>query len=75
MIAAVLVVLLGGWFVLRLFGGVGGLGTQVNQGVAYWAHVGGFLFGVVTALLLFRGQRRRPRIDAGMAPPDLLGMG
>ena len=58
------VVLLGGWFVLQLFNGVGGLGTHLNQGVAYWAHVGGFLFGMAAALLLFRntGPPRRRRV-------------
>jgi rhomboid family protein len=69
------VVLLGGWFVLQLFNGVGGLGTQVNQGVAYWAHVGGFVFGMVTALLFFRREGGRPRIRGGTAPPDLFGIG
>src|SRR6185436_15666763 len=28
---------LGAWFVLQLFSGVGSLGAQVNGGVAYWA--------------------------------------
>jgi rhomboid family protein len=68
------VVLLGGWFLLQLFNGVGGMGTHVNQGVAYWAHVGGFLFGMVTALLLFRGAGGRPRIRGAAAPPDLFGL-
>ena len=51
-------VLLGWWFVLQLLHGVGGLGTHVNGGVAYWAHVGGFLFGLAVAWL-----RGRSRID------------
>lgn len=55
------VVVLGAWFVLQLFSGVGGLGTQVNGGVAYWAHVGGFAFGMVVTWLFFRGRgERRP---------------
>lgn len=45
-------VVLGLWFVLQLFDGVGGLGSHVNGGVAYWAHVGGFVFGVLVTLLL-----------------------
>jgi membrane associated rhomboid family serine protease len=52
------VVVLGAWFVLQLFSGVGGLGAEVNAGVAYWAHVGGFVFGLGTAALLFRGRGR-----------------
>ena len=53
------VVLLGAWFVLQLFSGVGGLGTNVNGGVAYWAHVGGFVFGMVVAWVFFRGRGAR----------------
>lgn len=54
-------IVLGLWFVLQLFDGIGGLGSDVNGGVAYWAHVGGFLFGVVTTLVLFgRGAGRTP---------------
>ena len=52
-------VVLGGWFVLQLLDGVGRLGTMVNGGVAYWAHVGGFAFGLVVGLLLARGRPRR----------------
>jgi membrane associated rhomboid family serine protease len=53
-------VVLGAWFVLQFFSGVGSLGTDVNGGVAYWAHVGGFVFGLAAAWLFFR-----PRGDAG----------
>jgi len=54
-------VVLGSWFVLQFFDGVGGLGTDVNSGVASWAHVGGFVAGVVGAWLLFpRGAVRPP---------------
>ena len=50
-------VVLGGWFVLQIFSGVGQLGTQVNGGVAYWAHIGGFAFGVLVALPMRRAAR------------------
>jgi membrane associated rhomboid family serine protease len=49
-------VVLGAWFVLQLFSGVGGLGDRVNAGVAYWAHVGGFAFGAGATWLFFRGR-------------------
>ena len=61
---------LGSWFVLQLFSGVSGIGSDLTSGVAYWAHVGGFLAGVaMTYLLLGRGARERtetmpPRPDA-----------
>ncbi len=48
------IVLIGLWFVLQLFDGVASL-SQVQQGmggVAYLAHVGGFVSGLVITLLL-----------------------
>ena len=57
-------VVLGLWFVLQVFSGVGSLGSRVNTGggVAFFAHIGGFAFGVVLALLFFpkEGFRDRP---------------
>lgn len=65
------VVVLGGWFVLQLFSGVGGLGTEVNGGVAYWAHVGGFVAGAAAAYLFFPRGRRRSRFEGHVPPrPD-----
>jgi membrane associated rhomboid family serine protease len=63
------IVVLGLWFVLQLFVGVGSLGVQDAGagGVAYFAHIGGFAFGMVLVLLL-RGGRRLPpparRVDS-----------
>ncbi|HEV8564694.1 MAG TPA: rhomboid family intramembrane serine protease [Actinomycetota bacterium] len=48
---------LGIWFVLQLFSGVGQIGSEVNAGVAYWAHVGGFAFGLLMGFLLLRRGR------------------
>ena len=63
-------VVLGGWFILQLFSGVGELGRVADGGVAYWAHVGGFAFGALAALLFFRG--RRAPMPADLPPrPDL----
>src|SRR5207237_4184270 len=47
------VVVLGGWFLLQVFSGVGSLGTHVNGGVAFFAHIGGFVLGLVLAYLFF----------------------
>jgi len=45
-------VLVGLWFVSQLFTGVGALmTTQTGGGVAYMAHIGGFVFGALTARL------------------------
>lgn len=59
---------LGIWFVMQLFSGVGSLGTSVNGGVAYWAHVGGFGFGALVAWLFYRhvrGARGAPTFPDG----------
>lgn len=64
------ILVLGAWFLLQLFSGVGELGTHVNGGVAFWAHVGGFAFGAIVAWLFYRP--RGPRTIAYGIPsrPD-----
>ena len=64
------VVVLGLWFVLQLFSGVGGLGADVSSGVAYWAHVGGFAFGAAVTWLFFRGRGDRQVRQASPPRPD-----
>ncbi len=45
------VLLLGFWFVLQLFNGLGSIGPAASgAGVAYMAHVGGFVAGVIFAV-------------------------
>ncbi len=54
--------LLGFWFLLQLLFGLAGSATPVggSEGVAYFAHVGGFVFGLlVIRLLVMRGHRGR----------------
>ncbi len=55
--AAVLIVF---WFLLQLLNGVAALGaaSSVAQGIAFWAHVGGFIAGVV---LVWAFRRQKPR--------------
>jgi membrane associated rhomboid family serine protease len=49
---------LGFWFVLQLVDGLGSLGAAGSQGgVAFFAHIGGFLVGVAVGLLLRAGGR------------------
>jgi membrane associated rhomboid family serine protease len=48
------VIVLGFWFVLQLFDGLGSLGAMgaaTTGGVAFFAHIGGFVFGAAIALL------------------------
>jgi membrane associated rhomboid family serine protease len=51
------IILVGFWFLIQLFSEVGALAATQNGGVAYMAHVGGFLFGLVLGRL-FEDQRR-----------------
>jgi membrane associated rhomboid family serine protease len=52
------VVFLGLWFALQLLRGIGNLGMEQAGGIAYWAHIGGFVFGLIVGLVL-RGRARR----------------
>lgn len=49
------VLVLGWWFILQFLGGMDSLGMRAGGGVAWWAHVGGFLTGMALAV----GSRRR----------------
>lgn len=47
---------LGIWFVLQLFSGWAALQGAATSGIAWWAHIGGFVFGVF-AVHLFAKRR------------------
>ena len=49
--------LIGLWFVIQLFNQVGAVATVETGGVAYAAHIGGFIFGIVTGRM-FEGFQR-----------------
>jgi len=58
-------IVLGLWFILQTFQGVGSLAVgEAAAGVAWWAHIGGFVFGAVVAWLFFR----RPREEEYVRP-------
>ncbi len=48
------VFILGYWFLLQFLAGIDALGTSAKGGVAVWAHVGGFLLGVLLTQVLRR---------------------
>jgi membrane associated rhomboid family serine protease len=55
------VVVLGFWFVTQLFSGVASLGANAaTGGVAFFAHIGGFVAGAVIAFLLARAVPQPP---------------
>lgn len=47
---------LGLWFVIQVFNGTAALSSS-SGGVAFWAHIGGFIFGLIFAFVytMFRG--------------------
>jgi membrane associated rhomboid family serine protease len=52
-------IVIGLWFVLQLFSGIGSLAnTAQTGGVAYMAHIGGFVAGLVLTFV-FRGRREQ----------------
>ncbi len=54
------VVYLGFWFLSQLYSGLFSLAGAQASGIAWWAHIGGFLFGLLTAGI-FAPRRPRPR--------------
>jgi membrane associated rhomboid family serine protease len=56
-------IVLGYWFVIQFFSGAAtavAVSSQTAGGIAFWAHVGGFVAGIVL-IKLFPAQRRRLR--------------
>jgi membrane associated rhomboid family serine protease len=49
------------WFGLQFFNGVLSLGAVSAGGVAYWAHIGGFIGGLLLVWLFDRRSKSRPR--------------
>lgn len=49
------------WFVMQLLSGIASIGTsEVSEGVAFWAHVGGFATGFAIMMALRSFVTRRP---------------
>ncbi len=44
------VVVIGIWFAIQFFSGIGTLGVAQAGGVAFWAHIGGFVVGAIAGL-------------------------
>jgi membrane associated rhomboid family serine protease len=52
------ILLVGLWAILQFFSGVASLTAMAEGGVAYWAHIGGFVAGFVLASPLRPMERR-----------------
>jgi len=57
------ILLVGLWFLTQVFSQVGALADVQSGGVAYMAHIGGFLFGMLFARLF---ETRQRRMDEGL---------
>jgi membrane associated rhomboid family serine protease len=56
------IIFLGIWFLMQFFSGVGSIASDATVqtgGVAFWAHVAGFVAGVVSVFLLRKPARRQ----------------
>lgn len=53
------VVLLGFWFILQLISGSSAMSTSSSGGVAWFAHIGGFIFGAAVFLILGKRYKKR----------------
>ena len=51
------IVVLGFWFFLQLLDGIGSLGMETGAGIAFFAHIGGFVAGAAVGWLLRVGGR------------------
>jgi membrane associated rhomboid family serine protease len=51
-------IILGYWFLLQFLAGVSSVGAAATGGVAWWAHVGGFLLGMLITGLSLGGRKQ-----------------
>lgn len=51
------IVYIGIWFLYQLFMGLVTVGAQVSVGVAFWAHIGGFIAGLLLAPIFVNRRR------------------
>jgi membrane associated rhomboid family serine protease len=71
------VIVLAFWFVLQVIDGIASLGvSELTGGVAFFAHIGGFVFGAAVAAII-RSWTNRRRLGAGArgesVPPAAVG--
>lgn len=53
------------WFILQLFSGIASIPGLQNGGVAFWAHVGGFIAGLYLARRFKSIRTKRPDVIEG----------
>jgi membrane associated rhomboid family serine protease len=65
---------LGLWFIMQFFSGIGTAGGAESTGVAWWAHIGGFVAGAGAAILLGRTPLLRPIVQTRLPGPQRFGL-
>ena len=53
--------LIGFWFIMQVLGGLSDLGHTAGSDIAWWAHIGGFLAGIVLIFIAGGPRQERPR--------------
>jgi membrane associated rhomboid family serine protease len=46
------------WFFSQIYSGLFSIQGGAGSGIAWWAHIGGFVFGLLASFLFARRQRR-----------------
>lgn len=54
---------LGFWFLMQFYQGAAASASGAAGGVAWWAHVGGFVVGLVMTMFLGRKHKLRPKVE------------
>lgn len=67
------VLFIGLWFVLQFLNGTSSLVAGMDGGVAWWAHIGGFVGGILLLGPLGLGRRRRARVTTAWPAGRLRG--
>ncbi len=57
------VIFLGLWFALQVFNGSGSYAADASGGIAWFAHAGGFIIGIVLLLTFFRPIKKKKFIE------------
>ncbi len=58
---------IGFWFLMQFFSGTLAVAHREVNGIAWWAHVGGFGAGILTFSLFLRPRRPPPAVPIGLA--------
>ena len=61
---------LGIWFAIQFFEGTAAISTMHSSGVAWWAHIGGFVAGLFFAWQLREHHKLRPPVERVMPHTD-----